>query len=69
MCVKCFSDDVCIYSTCAFLIVMLLLMYAFIVFVLFSYFLLICFNCHVDVDVDNVQRGEHVVKTLRGIAI
>ena len=32
---KCFSVDVCIYSTCAFLIVMLILVYAFIVLVFF----------------------------------
>ena len=51
----CFFDchvdvDACIYSTCAFLIVMFNLMYAFTV--------LVFFDCHVDVD--NVQHRELV---------
>ena len=50
---KCFSVDACIYSTCAFLIVMLIFMYAFIVLVLENFFF---FFCQVDVDVDNVQH-------------
>ena len=58
----CFFDchvdvDACIYSTCAFLIVMLILMSAFIVLVLLKSFF---FYCQVDVDVDNVQHRELV---------
>ena len=49
---KCFSVDVGIYSTCAYLMIRLILIYAFIVLVLF---------CHVDVDVDNVQSPQLVI--------
>ena len=58
--VKCFifSVDACIYNTCAFLIVVLILMYAFIVLVLLKRFFY--FYCKVDVDADNVQRRELV---------
>ena len=58
---NCFSVDVCIYSTCAFLTVMLILMYAFTVFVLFILF----YYCQLAADVDNVQRHELV--TLYGV--
>ena len=47
---KCFSVDVGIYSTSAFLMITLILIYAYIVLVLF---------CHVDVD--NVQSPQLVI--------
>ena len=52
---KYFSVDVGIYSTCAFLMIRLILIYAFIVLVLF---------CHVDVDVDNVQSPQRFLRVL-----
>ena len=54
---KCFIADVYIYSTCAFLIVMLIFMSAMTELVLFSFFL----DCEVDVDVNNGQRRELVI--------
>jgi len=73
VCAKCFSVDIRIYSTCAFLFVSFLFCFLIVMFhpvfvMLILIYTCAFFDCQVDFDVDNVQR-RGLVKYVWGIAL